>query len=56
MRLLDALGDGANNEEMCRLILGIDWLREPERAKLTLESHLGRARWMVERGYRQLLE
>ena len=54
MRLLDASGDGASDEEMCRVLLGIDSSREPERAKSVLASHLRRARWMTEHGYRQL--
>ena len=53
MRLLDASADGASDEEICCVLLGIDSLREPERAKSALASHLRRARWMTEHGYRQ---
>ncbi|HVB18369.1 MAG TPA: DUF2285 domain-containing protein [Stellaceae bacterium] len=55
LRLLDASADGASDEEMARIVLGIDPRREPERARRALESHLRRARWMTETGYRHLL-
>ena len=53
--LLHAVGEGRSEEEMCRVVLGIDPAREPERAQRSLRSHLGRARWMSEAGYRHLL-
>lgn len=56
LRLLDAVAAGATNEEMSRLILGIDPLGAPERSKRALKSHLRRARWMSESGYRHLLD
>jgi hypothetical protein len=31
-------------------------VREPFRAKIVHDSHLARARWMTETGYRYLLE
>ncbi len=55
LRLLDAGADGATADEMARIILGIDPAREPERAQKALASHLRRARWMTEHGYRRLL-
>lgn len=55
LRLLDASAAGASDAEMCRLVLGIDPVKEPDRAKRALESHLRRARWMTEHGYRHLL-
>jgi hypothetical protein len=55
VRLLDASADGATNEEMSRIVLGIDPVSEPDRARRALDSHLRRARWMTERGYRDLL-
>lgn len=55
VRLLDAHADGARDDDICRLVLGIDPLKEPERARQALESHLRRARWMTEHGYRNLL-
>lgn len=56
LRLLDASAAGASDAEMCRLVLGIDAAKEPDRAKRVLECHLRRARWMTEHGYRQLLQ
>ena len=56
LRLLDASVSGASDAEMCRIVLGIDAAKEPDRAKRALESHLRRARWMTEHGYRHLLQ
>ena len=39
---------------MARLILDINPAREPERARKAVDSHLARARWMTEVGYRHL--
>jgi len=55
VRLLDARADGASDEEMCRIVLGIDPAKEPARAYKALRSHLDRAVWMTETGYRDLL-
>ena len=55
LRLLDAEADGADWREVSQLVLHIDPVREPERARLAWESHLARARWMTEHGYRHLL-
>lgn len=54
LRLLDASADSAGEEEMARVVLGIDPAEEPERARKALRSHLERARWMTETGYRDL--
>ena len=56
LRLLDACTAGASDAEMSRIVLGIDSTKEPERAKSMLDSHLRRARWMTEHGYRHLLQ
>ena len=56
LRLLDAAADGASAEEMSRIVLGIDPTKEPARAKQAFESHLRRARWMTEHGYRNLMQ
>jgi hypothetical protein len=37
-------------------VLGIDPANEPARAKQALDSHLRRAHWMTEHGYRHLLQ
>ncbi|WP_353646316.1 DUF2285 domain-containing protein [Mesorhizobium sp. WSM2239] len=54
MRLLDASADNANEEEMARLILGIDPACEPARARNAVRSHLNRANWLVTTGYKEL--
>ncbi len=56
LRLLDADADGATADEMAKIVLGIDPVREPERAQKAVTSHLRRARWMTEHGYRRLME
>ena len=55
LRLLDADRDGADWREVARLVLQIDPTREPDRAWRAWETHLARARWMTENGYRHLL-
>ena len=55
LRLLDAEAEGASKDDMARQILDIDPAIEPERARKALESHLGRARWMIEVDYRELI-
>lgn len=56
LRLLDACAAGASDAEMSRIVLGIDPSSEPLRAESVLESHLRRAHWMTEHGYRYLLK
>ena len=56
LRLLDAAADGASIEEMSRIVLGIDPAKESARAKQALDSHLRRAHWMTEHGYRHLMQ
>ncbi len=55
LRLLDAAADQADWREASRLVLGLDPARDPDRAKRIHDSHLARARWMTEAGYRDLL-
>jgi hypothetical protein len=55
LRLLDADAEGADWAEVARVVLHIDPLHEPKRAKRAWESHLARAKWMTEHGYRNLL-
>jgi hypothetical protein len=55
LRLLDADAEGADWTEVARVVLHIDPSREPERARRAWESHLARAKWMTEHGYRDLL-
>jgi hypothetical protein len=56
IRLLDAEAEGADWREAVAVIFGLDPEKEPERAKLVHDSHLARAHWMTEKGYRHLLE
>jgi hypothetical protein len=56
LRLLDATAEQADWREVARIVLHIDPDLEPARAKAAWESHLARARWMTENGYRQLLQ
>jgi hypothetical protein len=56
MRLLDAADAGAPWDEAARIVLGIDPTREPDRAKRAYDSHLARARWVMDHGYRHLLQ
>jgi len=55
LRLLDADAEGADWREVANVVLHIDPDREPQRAKRAWESHLARAKWMTESGYRHLL-
>ena len=55
LRLLDAAEEGADWREAVRIIFGLDPAREPDRARVVHDSHLTRARWMTETGYRHLL-
>jgi len=54
-RLLDAEADGADWKEVARIVLHIDPDREPSRARSAFDSHLARAKWMADHGYRDLL-
>ncbi len=55
LRLLDADAAGADWREVARIVLHIDPERESDRARRAFESHLARAKWMTEHGYRHLL-
>ena len=55
MRLLDAEQQGADWGDVARVVLRIDPETEANRARRAFESHLSRARWFAEQGYRQLL-
>lgn len=54
VRLLDAEADGAQWEEIVEVLFGIDPKAEPERARKIHDSHLARAHWMTEHGYKIL--
>ncbi len=55
LRLIDATTDGACWQEAVAVLFGLDADREPERAKRVHDTHLARAHWMTEVGYRLLL-
>lgn len=56
IRMLDATAEGADWREIVDILFGIDAAQEPERAKMVHDSHLARAKWMTESGYRHLLQ
>ena len=55
LRLLDAASEGAPWEEVARIVLELDPALEPDRARRAHETHLARAHWLTEHGYRALL-
>jgi hypothetical protein len=55
MRVLHADQQGADWREVSRIVLRIDPDTEADRPRRAFESHLSRARWMTEQGYRHLL-
>jgi hypothetical protein len=55
LRLLDADAQGADWREVARIVLHIDPEHESDRARRVFESHLSRANWMTDHGYRHLL-
>lgn len=56
IRLLDAEEEGADWREAASIIFGIDPVADAGRAKQAYNSHVARARWMTESGYRHLLK
>ena len=56
LRLLDAEAEAADWRDVARIVLHIDPDKEPDRARRAWETHLARARWMTEHGYRHLLQ
>ncbi|MBB3808738.1 DNA -binding domain-containing protein [Pseudochelatococcus contaminans] len=54
VRLLDAEADGADWKEAVEVLFGIDPTTELERARRMHDTHLARAHWMTERGYKML--
>jgi Uncharacterized conserved protein (DUF2285) len=55
LRLLDADAVGADWREVARIVLHLDPEHESDRARRAFDSHLSRAKWMTEHGYRLLL-
>ncbi|MHA7774691.1 DUF2285 domain-containing protein [Roseibium sp. M-1] len=54
MQLLTFASDGASTEEMARDVLGLDPLADADGAKLSVETHLQRANWLLTSGYKDL--
>lgn len=55
LRLLDAAAEDADWREVAQVVLRQDPSRNPDHARRVWESHLQRARWMTNSGYRHLL-
>ncbi|USI71514.1 DNA -binding domain-containing protein [Sphingomonas morindae] len=55
LRLLDASRDGADWREAVEILFGLDPAQEPQRCRHMHDTHLARARWMTEHGYRHLV-
>lgn len=55
LRLLDAEADGADWQEVVRVLFHLDPAADPDRARHMHDTHLARAHWMTEHGYRHLL-
>lgn len=56
LRILDAAEENADWSEVAGVVFGLDAAIEPDRARLVHDSHLARARWMTEQGYKHLLD
>jgi hypothetical protein len=55
-RLLDASRDGADWQEVARIVLHRDPVGDEARSRRCWESHLARAQWLSGSGYRRILE
>lgn len=55
LRLLDAEAAGADWREVAAIVLKVDPAREPDRAHTMHETHLARAHWLRDGGYKDLL-
>lgn len=54
IRLLDAAEEGADWREVVSVVFGLDAALQAAHSRRVYDSHLARARWMTEHGYRQL--
>jgi len=55
LRLLDSARDGADWREAVQILFGLDPARDPLHSRHVHDTHLARARWMTEHGYRELI-
>jgi hypothetical protein len=53
--MLNADAAGADWRDVAREVLHLDPEQESNRARRAFDSHLSRAKWMTEHGYRHLL-
>ncbi|EQB33894.1 MULTISPECIES: DNA -binding domain-containing protein [Sphingomonadaceae] len=56
LRLLDAEADGALWQDVVETVFGLDPRTEPDRSAQVYATHIARARWMTENGYRHLIQ
>ena len=56
MRLLDAIAASADWAEVVTVLFGLDAILEPDRARQVYMSHVARAQWVSQAGYRVLLK
>lgn len=56
IRLLDAEAEGADWREVVAIVFGLNPDNDTDYAKRVHDSHLARARWMRDHGFRHLLE
>jgi Uncharacterized conserved protein (DUF2285) len=55
IRLMDAEAAGQDWKIIASQVFGLDVERDPDRAQRVVESHLARALWMRDAGYKGLL-
>ena|SRR5215469_6037828 len=56
LRLLDAEAADADWEEVAQIVLNLDPKADKSKARKVWESHLARAHWLTNNGYRHLLD
>ena len=56
LRLLDAEAEGADWREVAEIVLHRDPVADKARTRRCWESHLARAQWLTNQGYRKILE
>jgi hypothetical protein len=55
IRLLDADAAGVSWEKIAEHVFKLDVRGDPTGARRTVETHVARAKWMMDRGYKDLL-
>lgn len=54
LRLLDAQSEGADWQDIARIVFGADSISDLETAKRQFDSHLARAKWLSSSGFVQI--